>query len=151
MAMSGITANEEIIQKFNEMKLKKKYGYIIMSIKDKKEVVIEEIGDKFPEDCTPKENEEAYNKLKDRLVACEAEPKYVLFDFRIETKDGKREKLAFINWCSDNCHISRKTLQGSTAEYLKKMFQGLSGSIQANDSDELSYTDIVKDLMSGKK
>ncbi len=96
--MSGITANEEIIQKFNEMKLKKKYGYIIMSIKDKKEVVIEEIGDKFPEDCTPKENEEAYNKLKDRLVACEAEPKYVLFDFRIETKDGKREKLAFINW-----------------------------------------------------
>lgn len=96
--MSGITANEEIIQKFNEMKLEKKYGYIIMSIKDKKEVVIEEIGDKFPKDCTPKENEEVYNKLKDRLVACEGEPKYLLFDFRIETKDGKREKLAFINW-----------------------------------------------------
>ena len=48
--------------------------------------------------------------------------------------------------CSDNCVIHKKTLQGSTSEGLKKVFQGLAAAIQANDSDELSYDSITKEL-----
>lgn len=53
--------------------------------------------------------------------------------------------------CSDCCSVHKKTIQGSTTEDLKKLFQGLGASIQANDHDELDYKNIVKDLMAGKK
>lgn len=80
------------------MKISKKYGYMIMSIKDKKEVVIDEVGKPFPPDCTQRENEEVFNRLRERILAKEQEPKYLLFDFKLETRDGRREKIAFINW-----------------------------------------------------
>lgn len=48
------------------MKISKKYGYMIMSIKDKKEVVIDEVGKPFPPDCTQRENEEVFNRLRER-------------------------------------------------------------------------------------
>lgn len=96
--MSNIPVSDECTRKYNEMQKDKKYGYIIMSIKDKKEVVVEESGDPFPANCTPSENEEVFNKVRDRLLASEDEPKFLLFDFKLETKDGRREKLVFINW-----------------------------------------------------
>lgn len=80
------------------MKLNKKYGYVIMSIKDKREVVIDETGAPFATDCTQRENEEVFNKLRKKILDREQEPKYLLFDFKLETRDGRREKIAFINW-----------------------------------------------------
>lgn len=80
------------------MKIIRKYGYIVMSIRDKKEVVIDEVGKPFPPDCTQRENEEVFNRLRERILAEEQEPKYLLFDFKLETSDGRREKIAFINW-----------------------------------------------------
>ena len=90
--------NEDCVKQFNEMKLNKKHGYVIMSIKNKKEVVIDEIGDAFPTDCTQRENEAVFNKLRKKMLDQEMEPKYLLFDFKLETSDGRREKIAFINW-----------------------------------------------------
>jgi len=37
-------------------------------------------------------------------------------------------------------------VQASTAEALKKLFQGVSAHIQANDADELEYREIAKEL-----
>lgn len=95
---SNIPVNEDCVKCFNDMKLKKKYSYVIMSVKDNKEVVIEEIGEPFPNDCTQRENEEVFNRLREKFLDDEKEPKYLLFDFRLETSDGRREKIAFINW-----------------------------------------------------
>jgi len=128
------------------MKINKKYGYVIMAIRHQKEVVIEESGEPFPADCTQRENEEVFNKLRKKILAHELEPKYLLFDFKLETSDGRREKIAFINWCSDNCSINKKMVQASTAEALKKLFQGVSAHIQANDADELEYREIAKEV-----
>lgn len=69
-----------------------------MAIKDDKEVVVEEAGEPFPSGCTPSENEEKFNELKARFLQSEDEPKFLVFDFKMETKDGRREKLGFINW-----------------------------------------------------
>ena len=69
-----------------------------MSIRDKKEVVVDEIGDAFPADCTQRENEEMFNRLRKKILTQQEEPKYLLFDFKLETVDGRREKIAFINW-----------------------------------------------------
>lgn len=66
-----------------------------MSVKDGKQVMIDELGEQnTPED----NNEETFNKMREKILAQEGEPKYILFDFMYETTDGKREKIAFINW-----------------------------------------------------
>ena len=90
--------HEDCVKHFNDMKINKKYGYVIMAIRHQKEVVIEESGEPFPADCTQRENEEVFNKLRKKILAHELEPKYLLFDFKLETSDGRREKIAFINW-----------------------------------------------------
>ena len=98
--MSNIPVNQEIVKKYNEMQIKKNYGYLLMAInKEENEVVLEKAGDPFPTGCTPSENEEVFNELRKGLLENELEPKYLLFDFKIETKDGRKpEKLVFINW-----------------------------------------------------
>ena len=96
--MSGITPTEECITSFSDMQINKKYGYIIMSIMDKKKVVVEEKGDPFSSTMTQAENEAVFNELKKRFLANELEPKFLLFDFKMDTKDGRREKIAFVNW-----------------------------------------------------
>ena len=54
-------------------------------------------------------------------------------------------EMAFFR-CSDNCSINKKMVQASTAEALKKLFQGVSAHIQANDADELEYREIAKEV-----
>ena len=59
--------------------------------------------------------------------------------------------LTFLLRCSDSYPVKKKMVQGATAEDLKKKFQGLGRSFQANDADELDYKEFVKELMAGKK
>lgn len=143
---SNIPVNEDCVKCFNDMKLKKNYSYVIMSVKDNKEVVIEEIGEPFPNDCTQRENEEVFNRLREKLLDEEKEPKYLLFDFRLETGDGRREKIAFINWCSDRSTVGKKTVQASTEDTLKKLLRGVSAHVQANDADDLEYYQIAGEV-----
>ena len=78
------------------MKANHAHGFVIMSIKDQEELVLDTAGDKFPVDMTQAENEDAFEQVKRNLT--EEEPKYLVFDFLFETNEGRRDKLAFINW-----------------------------------------------------
>lgn len=48
--------------------------------------------------------------------------------------------------CSDNCLVDKKMVQSSTADALKKVLQGVSAHIQANDADELEYNEIAREV-----
>ena len=62
-------------------------------------VVVEEKGAAFPSGQTQSENIEEFNKLKERFLKEEDEPKFLSFHFKIDTEDGRRaEKIALINW-----------------------------------------------------
>ena len=95
---SNIKASDDCITKYKAMKDNKIYGYLILSIKDKKEVVVEETGEKFDKHMTEDENETAFKELTSKLLKNETDPKYVLFDFKFDTRDGPRTKLVFLNW-----------------------------------------------------
>lgn len=76
------------------MRVHHKHSFIIMSVKGEKQVEIDEVGKQnAPED----NNEETFNKMREKVLE-QNEPKYIVFDFVYETPDGRREKLAFINW-----------------------------------------------------
>ena len=95
---SNMKVSDECITKYNAMKANKAHGFLIMFIKDEKEVVVEEAGEKFSSDMTQVENEEAFGKVRSKLLSAGQDPKYVVFDFKFETKDGRRDKLVFMNW-----------------------------------------------------
>ena len=48
--------------------------------------------------------------------------------------------------CSDNCLVDKKMVQSSTEDALKKVLQGVSMYIQANDADELEYNEIAREV-----
>ncbi|XP_074620032.1 uncharacterized protein LOC141878871 [Acropora palmata] len=147
MASSGVTVSEDCIQRFNEMKLNHKHSFLIMSVKGQKQVEVDELGKQnTPED----NNEETFNTMRKKVLE-QNEPKYIVFDFLYETPDGKRDKLAFINWCSDDCNVKKKMLHSSSEDAIKKAVTGVQIKIQANDSGELDYQTILKDIKrSGK-
>ena len=72
------------------------YAYVVMMIKDKKEIVVESLGDKLPQDCTQSKNEDIFNEMKEKIGN---EPRYILFDFRFtRANQAVAQKLAFISW-----------------------------------------------------
>jgi len=97
-SQSNIKVSDECVTKYNAMKANKTHGFLILVIKDEKEVVVEEAGEKFDKDMTQDENETAFEKVKKKLLEAEKDPKYVLFDFKFETREGNRDKLVFLNW-----------------------------------------------------
>ena len=78
------------------MKANHAHGFLIMFIKDEREVVLEEAGEKFDTDMTESENEVAFGKMRNKLTP--EDPKYLFFDFKFDTKEGRRDKLVFMNW-----------------------------------------------------
>ena len=72
-----------------------------MSIKDGREIVVDEKGEPLPKDyCTHREIEEIYNKVRDKVTEQEREPKYIVFDFRFinPKNDRPMAKIVLINW-----------------------------------------------------
>lgn len=60
---------------------------------DRTSIVVDEIGEKGGE-----ADKETWKTLADKLIA-NGEPRYIVFDFKIEKKDGTgNEKLGFIYW-----------------------------------------------------
>ncbi|XP_067016321.1 actophorin-like [Acropora muricata] len=147
MANSGVTVSEDCIKRFNEMKKDHKHSFLIMSIKGQKQVEVDELGKQnTPED----NNEETFNTMKKKVLE-QNEPKYIVFDFLYETNDGRRDKLAFINWCSDDCNVKKKMLHSSSEDAVKKAVNGVQIKVQANDRGELDYQAILERLRrSGK-
>ena len=91
---SGIKVDDNCTEKFEELKGKHLHKYLTFKISDdRKSIVVDEEGEKT--DCSDKD---AWKCLADKLVGS-GEPRYIVFDFKIEKKDGTgNEKLGFIYW-----------------------------------------------------
>ena len=63
--------------------------------------MVDEKGEPLPKDfCTQREIEEFYNKMKDKILEQEEEPKYIVFNFRFIDPDYNQTiaEIALINW-----------------------------------------------------
>ena len=93
---SGVGVDQNVIDVFNDTKLKKRHAYVVMKIKDKKKIVVDRLGDKLPQNCTEARNEEIFNEMKKKFGN---EPRYILFDFCFtRANQSVAQKLAFITW-----------------------------------------------------
>jgi cofilin len=131
---SGVTAEDECRLEFDQMKIRKTYGYIVYKITDdKKKIVIDckgAPGASFEEFCS---------KLPD--LAC----RYAVLDVEIDTKSGaKANKLVFVVWSDDNGPVMKKMLYASSKDALKKSLEGIAEEYQATDRGDLDFEAIKK-------
>lgn len=83
---SGVTVNESCLEAFQELKLRKKYKFIIFKLSDdNKEIVIEDAVEKSD-----------YQTFIDTLQ--ERPPRYAVYDFEYEKGEGERHKIVFYSW-----------------------------------------------------
>nr|WAW84862.1 cofilin [Halisarca dujardinii] len=141
--MSGIEVDPEVATLFNNMKLRSTNKYATFRIKDKKIVIVDELG----EPCKTEEKEkdkECFDVLKATL---KKEPRYILYDFGFTNKEGRKiGKLAFIFWCPEDCKIGDKMIYASTKDTVKKAFTGIGLEFQANDAGDMDYNEFHGDV-----
>ncbi|KAI8720480.1 Cofilin [Fusarium sp. LHS14.1] len=150
MSQSGATVSQECITAYNDLKLSKKYKYIVYKLSDDyKEIVVEHASD-------DKDWEEFREKLinataKSRTGAVGKGPRYAVYDFEysLASGDGIRNKLAFIAWSPDDAGIQPKMIYASSKEALKRSLTGIAVELQANDTDDIEYDTIIKTVSKG--
>ena len=93
--MSGIEADPEVAQIFNEMKLRSIYKWATFKIENKKLVILDDYlpGDASLEDEADKAT---WNELAEKLTN---EPRYILYDVNTHNPEGRRiQKIFFMFW-----------------------------------------------------
>lgn len=147
---SGVGVSDDCVNKFRELKLGKKFKYIIFNLnKESTEIVVEKTS-----------NSSEYDEFLNDLP--EKECRWAVYDFEFETSDGKRNKLCFISWsvasvrcsCSlvltrtvppdfvrspDEAKIKPKMLFASSRDALRRKLDGIAIEIQGTDSSEVSH------------
>jgi cofilin len=84
---SGVEVNQQCIEVYQELKLKKNKKFIIFCLsKDFKNIEVQETSD-----------DPDYEVFLTKLPVDEC--RWAVYDLEYETAEGKRQKLVFISWC----------------------------------------------------
>ncbi|KAI0602181.1 hypothetical protein F4775DRAFT_227611 [Biscogniauxia sp. FL1348] len=148
MSQSGATVSQDCITAFNDLKLAKKYKFIIFKLSDdNREIVVEEAsGDKDWEVF----REKLVNATtKSRGGSVGKGPRYAVYDFEynLASGEGSRNKITFIAWSPDDAGVMM--VYASSKEALKRSFNGIATELQANDQDDIEYDTVLKVVSKG--
>ncbi|KAL2890216.1 Cofilin [Ceratocystis lukuohia] len=136
---------------YNELKLNKKYKYIIFKLSDdNKQIVVDEASEK--DDWETFRNKLMNSTTKSKSGAVGKGPRYAVYDFQytLASGEGERNKLAFIAWSPDDAGVMAKMVYASSKEALKRSLNGVAVELQANDSDDIEFGQIIKTVSKGK-
>jgi hypothetical protein len=151
MSQSGATVSPDCVTAYNELKLNKKYKYIIFKLSDdNKEIVVESTSEDAPE----------YDNFREKLINAQSKtksgavgkgPRYAVYDvqYDLASGEGTRNKITFIAWSPDDAGIMPKMVYASSKDALKRALTGLAVEIQANDSDDIEWDSLVKTVSKG--
>jgi len=151
MSQSGATVNQECVTAYNDLKLTKKYKYIIFKLSDdNKEIVVESTGEPGSD----------YDEFRDKLINAESTtktgavskcPRYAVYDveYNLASGEGTRNKITFIAWSPDDAGIKPKMVYAASKEALKRTLTGVAVEVQANDIDDIEYDSLLKTASKG--
>ncbi|CAG85296.1 DEHA2B07722p [Debaryomyces hansenii CBS767] len=139
MSRSGVAVADESLTAFNDLKLGKKYKFIIFALNDQKtEIVVEETS-----------NNSDYDAFLEKLP--ENECKYAIYDFEYEIGggEGKRSKIVFFTWSPDTAPIKSKMIYASSKDALRRALNGVSSDVQGTDFSEVAYESVLDRVSKG--
>lgn len=122
-----------------ELKLRKKYRYIIYKLNDDNTSIVIE---KKVESC------DKYETFLGELP--EDDCRYVVYDFEFEKSPGEgiRNKICFIVWVPDTSKVRQKMLYASSKDAIRKKLAGIATEIQATDMSEVSHDAVLEKVKS---
>lgn len=118
-----------------ELKLRKKYRYIIYKLNDDNTSIVIE---KKVESC------DDYEAFLGELP--ENDCRYVVYDFEFEKSPGEgvRNKICLIVWVPDTSKVRQKMLYASSKDAIRKKLAGVATEIQATDMSEVSHEAVLE-------
>jgi len=140
---SGVKVPSECTNAFQELKLGKKIKYIIYKLSDDKSQIV--VHKTFPgENDEPLTGEELHEKFIAELQdngCC-----YAAYDFEysLGESEGKRSKIFFVSWNSDNAGIREKMVYSSSKDALRKALQGIALEMQGTDFSEVAHNTFLE-------
>lgn len=134
---SGVSVRQEVVDKYQEIKLGHVYRYILFKLSDDlKEIVVDKCG----------ERSATYDEFLADMHAARAngECRYAVYDAEYTTANGPRSKLVFLLWAPEDAKLKQKMLYTSSKDALKKKVDGIAKEIQATDNDEISWEHMLE-------
>lgn len=150
MSQSGATVAQECISTFNDLKLNKKYKYIIFKLSDdNRQIVVEEAS--ADGDWEAFREKLVNSTTKSKTGAVGKGPRYAVYDFeyQLASGEGARNKITFIAWSPDDAGVMAKMVYASSKDALKRSLNGVATELQANDQDDIEYDTVLKTVSKG--
>lgn len=135
----SVAVADESLQAFNDLKLGKKYRFVLYGLNDNKtEIVVRETS-----------SDESYDAFLEKLP--ENECLYAVYDFEYEINgnEGKRSKIVFYTWSPDTAPVRSKMVYASSKDALRRALNGVSTDIQGTDFAEVSFETVLERVSRG--
>jgi len=130
---SGVTVNDACLEVFQDLKLKKKYKYIIYKLNaDNTEIVTEKTAETSTYD--------------DFIASLPVDGcRYAIYDLEYEKPgEGQRNKICFFAWSPDTAKIKSKMVYAASKDALRKKLVGIASEIQCTDLAEVAYDAVLE-------
>ncbi|KAJ3259694.1 cofilin [Boothiomyces macroporosus] len=145
---SGVGVSNQVLQTYEDMKLGRKYAYIVFAIQNSTEIIVEKT--MTTEEASKLSTPEVYESFKSSIPKDEA--RYGVFDLEYDLgQNGVRSKLIFIVWNPSEGKIRSKMIYASSKKALRDrnyvLIVGLDGihqEVQCNDLDELAFESVFE-------
>jgi len=133
---SGVAVNDACLDIFQELKLRKKYKYILYKLSDdRKEIVLES--------AVESSSGATYDDFVASLPAEDC--RYAIYDFEYEKPgEGIRNKICFITWSPDTAKIKSKMVYASSKDAIRKKLVGFAVEVQGTDFSEVDYEIVLE-------
>ncbi|GAV76074.1 Cofilin_ADF domain-containing protein [Cephalotus follicularis] len=132
-AASGMAVHDDCKLKFQELKAKRTYRFIVYKIEEKqKQVIVEKLG----------EPTEGYEDFTSHLPADEC--RYAVYDFDFMTAENvPKSRIIFIAWSPDTSRVRSKMIYASSKDRFKRELDGIQVELQATDPTEMGL-DVIR-------
>ncbi|XP_057422406.1 actin-depolymerizing factor 7-like [Lotus japonicus] len=130
-AASGMAVHDDCKLRFQELKSKRSYRFIVFKIEEQ-QVVVDKLGQ--PSD--------SYDDFMASFP--DNECRYAVYDFDFITDENcQKSKIFFFAWSPDISRVRMKMVYASSKDRFKRELDGIQVELQATDPSEMSL-DIVK-------
>jgi len=135
----SVTVADESLTAFNDLKLGRKYKFVIFTLNDEKtQIVVEQTS-----------TEQEYDAFLEKLP--ENECRYAVYDFEYDIGggEGKRSKIVFFTWSPDTAPVRAKMVYASSKDSLRRALNGVAADVQGTDFSEVAYDAVHEKVSRG--
>ena len=138
MVTLATEVSKDLLQMYDDLKMKGAYKYMIMNLKDKDVTLL------FSGKPT-----ETFEDFANKLT--ENDPAYAIYDLDVKYPDEHTSNyLCFFMYVPDECTVKQRVQYSGSKEGVKAKFSGIAKEFQVNAKKDLNFKKFVDSFLGGK-